>query len=79
MFLCQFAKAFGFLLPLEFEIVHKSKEIGLELQVVGFDAVGSEVLAGPLEDLPKRTVIAGIRELKKFGTRVLLGALGVFR
>ena len=43
----------------------KSKKIRLELQVVGFDAVGSEVVAGPLEELPKRIVIAGIRELKK--------------
>jgi hypothetical protein len=29
---------------------------------MGFDAVGSKVLAGLLEELPKRIVIAGIRE-----------------
>jgi hypothetical protein len=46
---------------------------------MGFDAVGSEVLAGLLEKLPKRIVIADIRELKKFSPRVLVGALGVFR
>ncbi len=36
---------------------------------MGFDAVGSEVLAGLLEKLPKRIVIADIRELKKFSPR----------
>ncbi len=45
---------------------------------MGFDAVGSKVLAGLLEELPKPIVIAGIRELKKLGARVLVGAFGVF-
>jgi hypothetical protein len=45
----------------------------LEFRVVGFDAVGREVLAGPLEELPKRIVITGTRELKKLGTSVPVG------
>jgi hypothetical protein len=50
------------------------KRFGWSCRVVGFDAVGREVLAGPLEELPKRIVIAGTRELKKLGTSVFVGA-----
>jgi hypothetical protein len=46
---------------------------------VGFDAVGSKVLAGLLEEFPKRVVIARHGELEELGTRGLVGAFGVVR
>jgi hypothetical protein len=78
VFLCQFVKAFGLLLTLKCKIFHSKEDwAGVAGRWIG--RVSSEVLAGLLEELPKRIIIADIRELKKFSPRLLVGAFGVFR
>jgi hypothetical protein len=53
------------------------EEIWLKLQVVRFDMVGSEVVAGLFEELPERIIVAGEHELEELGACVIVGAFGV--
>jgi hypothetical protein len=64
-------------LSLSYKVLHKLKQIWLQLQVVGFDAVGSEVVAGLFEEQPKRIMFADEHELEELGAGVIIGARGV--
>ena len=48
------------------------------MQVVGVEAVGSEVIAGLFEELPKRMIVAFLHELQELGAGVIVGTFGVF-
>jgi len=50
----------------------------LELQVVGIDAVGSEVVAGLFEEQPKRIIVTFENELEELGASVIVGTFDVF-
>ena len=63
---------------LRYKVLHKLKQIWLELQVVDVDAVGSEVVAGLFEELPERIIVTFFDELQELGTGVIVGTFGVF-
>jgi hypothetical protein len=55
-----------------------SKQIWLQLQVMGVDMVGSEVVAGLVEEQPKRIIVALFHELQELGAGSVGGTFGVF-
>jgi hypothetical protein len=54
-----------------------SKEIGLELQVVGLDVVGGNALIGLFKEMPKGGVIPRQSELEELNARSLVWVFGV--
>ena len=48
------------------------------MQVVGIDAVGSEVVTGLFEELPERFIVALFHELQELSAGVIVGTFGVF-
>jgi hypothetical protein len=49
----------------------------LKLQVVRFDMVGSQIVAGLFEELPEGIIVAGEHELEELGACVTVGAFSV--